>query len=162
MLQRRADHAIFSLHDALVDAFLSGRKCVEIRRRAPILPRGSKIWLYGKLPVGQIFAVADLASTTVAAPNDLWSDFGPCSAISHGEFIAYSQGAQTLAALSLRLIRPLRSPLGLAALRRAEPGFHPPQFYRRVRGGSLLEVLDSAELADPLPVEIHHCERPLD
>lgn len=141
MLHRTTEHAIISLRPNLIDAFLAGDKCVEIRRRAPSLATGTLVWLYGKVPCGKVMAVAKLDSVKVGKIAEIWKEFGDCVGIERAEFDDYVGDLDTAAVLIFDVIYPLERPIDLSELRRLEPGFHPPQFFRKVRSGDLLDWL---------------------
>lgn len=141
MLHRTSEHAIISLRPNLMKAFLSGEKCVEIRRRPPSLPSGTFVWLYGKVPCGKVMAVARLHSVKVAETQEIWEEFAGCVGIEREEFDSYVGDLNHAAVLVFDVIYPLRNPIDLSDLRRLEPGFQPPQFFRKVRSEELLDRL---------------------
>jgi predicted transcriptional regulator len=145
MLKRTAGNAMISLRPNLIDAFLSGDKCVELRRRVPSLETGTIVWFYGKLPCGQVTAVGELRSVTVASPSKIWEDFGKCIGIGKFEFDSYLTDVTEAAILTFETIRPVARPIGLAELRKIEPKFQPPQFFRKISPGELLEKLIESE-----------------
>jgi predicted transcriptional regulator len=147
MLKRTAANAMISLRPNLIDAFLSGEKCVELRRRVPSLEAGTIVWFYGKVPVGQVKAVGELRNVTVASPSDVWEQFGKCIGIEKFEFDNYLADVKEAAVLTFKTIRPIIRPIGLAEIREVEPRFQPPQFFRNIRAGELLEKLVSSESA---------------
>jgi predicted transcriptional regulator len=146
MLKRTTAHAMISLRPSLIDAFLSGEKCVELRRRAPSLEAGTMVWFYGKLPCGQVRAVGELRSVTVASPDEIWEDFGKCIGIGKIEFDSYLTDLRQAAILKFDTVRSVARPIYLAELRKIEPKFHPPQFFRNIRDGELLDKLNESEL----------------
>jgi predicted transcriptional regulator len=145
MLKRTAANAMISLRPNLIDAFLSGEKCVELRRRVPSLETGTMVWFYGKVPCGQVRAVGELRCITVASPSEIWESFGECIGIEKFEFDSYLADLKAAAVLAFETIRPVARPVGLAELREAEPSFQPPQFFRNIRPGELLEKLIESE-----------------
>lgn len=146
MLKRTTANAMISLRPNLIDAFLSGEKCVELRRRTPSLETGTMVWFYGKVPCGQVRAVGELRSVTVASPDEIWENFGKCIGIGKIEFDSYLTGVGQAAVLTFETIRSVARPICLAELRKIEPKFHPPQFFRNIRHGELLEKLNESEL----------------
>lgn len=141
MLQRTPENAIFSLQQVFVSAFLSGEKCVELRRKAPNLAVGSHIWFYSKLPVGKIVATARLQSVAILPVEQIWAENRHCISLVRADFDRYLTGLVEAAIMSFDKFSSLDAPLDLETLRRVEPGFHPPQFFRRVHEGRLLDKL---------------------
>lgn len=141
MLRHTTEHVLISLKPNLIDAFLAGHKCVELRRRAPRLQAGTLVWFYGKVPCGRVMAVGRLQQVTVAPTVEIWRDFEPCIGISKSEFDAYLHGLSEAAVLSFASIEAVSCPADLEELRRIEPGFQPPQFFRRVKSVELVDRL---------------------
>lgn len=140
---------ILSLHPRFLNSFLDGRKCVELRRRAPRISPGTRVWLYTKAPMSQIAAVAVLQEIVIGHPHELWRRFARCAGISAEEFSSYFYGAEEGSVLAFSKVFPLVSSLSLRELRNSETNFHPPQFYKTVRPGALSDVLQTAVLGKP-------------
>lgn len=154
MLQQTSEHVLISLRPNLIDAFLAGEKCVELRRRAPKLQSGTLVWFYAKVPYGRVMAVAKLRDVTVEATAIIWETYKACMGISKAEFDAYVSDVETAAVLSFDAITPVSRPAHLQELRELEPGFQPPQFFRRMQSSKLLDRLSDGELLASLP----HCQ----
>lgn len=144
MLQRTTDNVMFSLEPRFVEAFLAGSKRVEIRRRAPALRAGTRVWLYGKLPYGKVMAVGELAEVFFKSANEIWNQFGSETAISKSEFDRYISENNQAAAMIFENVLPLNLPVSLETLRKIEPNFQPPQFFRKIHGGPLLDRLSNS------------------
>lgn len=135
----------------MLDAFLSGEKCVELRRRAPKLQSGTLVWFYAKVPYGRVMAVAKLRDVTVETTAAIWEAYQACMGISKAEFDAYVSDIDTAAVMSFDTISPVAHPPGLQELRALEPGFQPPQFFRRMRPSKLLDRLSDSNPLASLP-----------
>ena len=151
MLKQTSEHVLISLRPNLIDAFLAGEKCVELRRRAPKLRTGTLVWLYAKVPYGRVMAVARLRDVTVERPAAIWRTHGACIGISKAEFDAYVSDRETAAVLSFDSIAPISRPAGLQEMRELEPGFQPPQFFRRMQSSKLLDRLCEGDPLTSLP-----------
>lgn len=156
MLQQTSEHVLISLRPNLIDAFLTGEKCVELRRRAPKLRSGTLVWLYAKVPYGRVMAVAQLRDVKIESTAAIWENYETCIGISKGEFDKYLSGIDTAAVLSFDAITPVSRPADLRELRKIEPGFQPPQFFRRMHSSKLLDRLSDGNLLPPLP-RCQHC-----
>lgn len=146
MLKRRTENAIISLDPTYIDAFLSGNKCVELRRRAPSLEVGAWVWFYGKVPYGKIMAVGVLRSIVTECPEEIWNKYSRCIALDRDKFDQYLAGRKYATALSFEKVIPLNKPIDLIQLRTAQPNFQPPQFFKRLSEGELLDQLSRAAL----------------
>ena len=124
---------LISLEDVHARGLLEGSKCVELRRRAPRLREGTRVWFYAKIPVGQVLGFGTLSGVTVASPESLWKRYDRCAGISRAEFAAYFSGTGSGAALEFSSITPLEHTVTLSKLREVHVGFQPPQFYVRLK-----------------------------
>lgn len=143
------DDVIFSLQRVYVDGLLSGSKCVEFRRRVPSLDSGTRVWLYSKVPDGEVLGVGVLEEVETGNPADLWKKYSQCSGLTRNEFFSYFSGVERGAALIFDTVARLRHPIPLSRLRELEPNFHPPQFFRHVKSEALRNRLTSAETEEP-------------
>lgn len=143
------DDVIFSLRNAYAEGLLSGTKCVELRRRVPALDSGTRVWLYAKVPTGEVIGVGILSEVETGSPTELWKQYSQCSGLSEEDFFAYFAGVDKGAALRFDSVARLVSPIALDALKSLEPNFHPPQFFRRVRSQALRQELENSETSVP-------------
>lgn len=125
-------HVLISLDERHATNILTGTKLVELRRRTMHVASGSIVWLYVKKPVGAVLGFATVGVTYTAAPSTVWRKYGAVSGLSKAEFMSYFNGTNVASAMALSDPKKLRIPVSLEALRIANPGFHPPQFYCRL------------------------------
>jgi predicted transcriptional regulator len=148
------DQILISLEARHAENILKGRKLVEFRRRKMNVVSGATIWIYAKLPVGSIVGCAMVAAVHTQAPTTLWRKFGPISGISRGEFFDYFEGMAQGTALELTDCRRLHSSVSLESLRRFCGGFHPPQFFVRLRHGAPLLAAISQAAGPPIALPV--------
>jgi predicted transcriptional regulator len=129
------DQILISLEARHAENILLGKKLVEFRRRPMNVEAGATVWIYSKLPVGSIVGCATVAAVRRHAPSTLWRKFGPHSGISRTEFFEYFAGVTQGVALELTDCKRLCASVPLESLRRFSAGFHPPQFFARLRQG---------------------------
>lgn len=135
------DDILISVKSRFINGMLAGTKRVELRRRAPRIDAGTRIWIYDKAPVAAVRAVAILATVETMAPEVLWRRYETTLGLSHDEYLRYVKGCEQATALSLEQVYPIR-PVSLKELRNLRRNFHPPQFYLRMEPhGSLLAAL---------------------
>lgn len=138
---RDCDDILISIQGRFIDAILDGSKKVELRRRAPNIAVGTRIWIYDKMPVAAVRAVATLGAIETMAPEALWRRHHKSLGLSPDEYATYLAGCDQATALSLDRVTPIR-PLSLQKMRDINATFHPPQFYIRLSPeGKLLETL---------------------
>lgn len=147
------DQILISLEARHAENIMNGRKLVEFRRRKMNIVPGATIWIYAKLPVGSIVGSATVVAIHACAPSSLWRKFGAVSGISRVEFFDYFDGIEQGTALELTNCRRLHSTVSLESLRRFCGGFHPPQFFLRLRHGAplLRAISQAADLPVALP-----------
>lgn len=139
MDNRASDDILISLATHHADNILAGAETVEVRRRAPRVSAGTRVWIYSKKPRARIDMVAVVSEIHVGPAEELWSRFGRESAISGEHFFTYLDGASRPCVIRLSSARPLREPLTLAQMRsHVRGGGQPPQFFTRLEpvGGS--------------------------
>jgi len=133
--------ALISLEKRHADNILSGAKQVELRRRTMNISPGATVWLYAKMPVGEVLGYVIAESSFVGAPSTVWRKYGPVSGLTKSEFMNYFEGSITASALGISSPQRLRSAVSLDSLRLASPGFQPPQFFCRLDRDSTLSKL---------------------
>lgn len=139
------DPIMLSVSPEYARSIVAGKKGVELRRRAPRISQGTKAWLYATLPVGEVVAILTIDEVVEAPLAELWRTFGHRAAIKRDAFDAYFSGLTHGAALIIRDVQVLKTPVSLSEIRK-EGAFQPPQFYRRVRAGAPEARLSTSEL----------------
>ncbi len=115
---------------------LAGNKTVELRRKKINVSSGTRMWIYSKLPCGQIQGIATVDKVITMAPKDIWRLFGARSAISKLEFEEYFANKDIGHAIVLNEVRALTPMLDLAEIRKRISHFQPPQFFKKLSQGS--------------------------
>jgi predicted transcriptional regulator len=138
------EDVLISVEARHVKSILDGTKTVELRRRPIRLTRGARVWIYSKLPRGQIEVLGVVGETVARRPAEIWRQYGHQSGLSLQEFQRYFGDLESGNVIVFREIKHLRSILSLTALRGRLPGFHPPQFFRRLTDGPELCFFRSA------------------
>jgi predicted transcriptional regulator len=154
-----SSHSILiSVHSKHVTDMLSGRKTVELRRRALRVLPGTRVWIYCTHPTAQVEVVATIEDVVTAPPSEIWELHGPSTGLLRDEFDSYFERVQIACALVLSSVRRLKTPIGLDSLRKVAKRFHPPQFFKKL-GPSCPELvllnkahrtLDAAPRRQPL------------
>lgn len=119
--------AIISIHPRYANAILDGQKTIELRRRIPAIPIGTKLWIYATLPVGAVIGVATVDHIFRGAPSDIWMKYGDRAKISRAEFDSYFTGVTEAIAVSLTNAKRNPDLVAIDQLRQLREGFHPPQ-----------------------------------
>ena len=127
---------LISVEERHASSMLSGKKSVELRRKPLNILPGTRVWVYSKLPRGQVQVLAIVDEVVAGSPSKIWRSYGAQSAISKREFDDYFADAKTGYAIILQEVRPLAPILNLASIRKKISHFHPPQFFKRLTSGS--------------------------
>ncbi len=123
--------AIISIRPNFAEAILSGKKTVELRRRIPPLPVGTKLWIYATKPTGAVIGSAVIREIVLGSPDEVWTTNEHKVGVSREEFDAYFIGTDNAAGLVLEEVRRV-TPIVIGELRRIRPGFHPPQVIAKI------------------------------
>ena len=127
-----AGDILISLEERHTANVLAGRKSVELRRKLLNIGANTRVWIYSKLPRGQIQALAVVDEVVADEPNKLWKRFGTQSAISKSEFDTYFLNVNVGCAIIFQDVIPLAPILYLSSIRTKFADFHPPQFFMRL------------------------------
>lgn len=130
------DDILISVEERHASNMLAGNKSVELRRKPLNISSGTRVWVYSKLPRGQVQALAIVDEIVADTPEKIWNSYGAQSAISKIEFDAYFADAKTGYAIVFQEVRPLAPILNLSSIREKISHFHPPQFFKRLSNGS--------------------------
>ena len=126
-----AADAIISIHPAYADAILAGTKTIELRRRIPELPLGTRLWIYATRPIGAVIGFVTIQNVTRAHPRTIWQRHRNGTGVDHASFKAYFNGAQEAVAIVLNAARRV-GPITIDDLRGIRDSFHPPQVLIRL------------------------------
>ena len=118
--------AIISIHPGHVDAILSGRKTIELRRRVPHLSLGTRLWVYATRPTSAVVCRAIIQDLTRGKPRTIWRRHRKETAIDFATFSAYFAGADEAVAIMLDAVESV-GPISIEQLRDVRNCFHPPQ-----------------------------------
>ncbi|MHA1598256.1 MAG: transcriptional regulator [Alphaproteobacteria bacterium] len=123
---------LISVEERHASNMLAGKKSVELRRKPLNISSGTRVWVYSKLPRGQVQALAFVDEVVAGTPEKIWNSHGAQSAITKSEFDAYFADAKTGYAIVFEEVRPLAPILSLSSIREKISHFHPPQFFKRL------------------------------
>lgn len=133
MADKSAAQLLISVHPRFADMILAGTKLVELRRVRPSIQRGDEVVIYETSPTCAVVCLVRVGGVLAAKPDALWRQCGHVSGVSRGDFFQYFCGRPLGYAIKLEAVKPLTRPVELNQLRRAVPGFAPPQSYHYLR-----------------------------
>lgn len=131
-----AVNILISVEERHVLNMLNGTKMVELRRRSVSIKEGSRVWIYSKVPIGQLKAYGIVQKVHRATPRKIWKQYGSMSGISKMEFDQYFENISFGCAIVFQSIDELENKISLNAIREAVGNFHPPQFFKYLNTGS--------------------------
>lgn len=142
---RSCTDILISVYPCHAKNIINGSKRVELRRRAIRVPCGTRIWIYSTRPRACVDAFAIVDAVHELKPAELWRRFGREASVSRQDFDDYFGESEIGCALVLRNVIVLRPTLPLNLIRTKAGAFYPPQFFKRLKAGSVeLAVLKSA------------------
>jgi predicted transcriptional regulator len=123
--------AIISIHPTYADAILAGTKTIELRRRIPKLPAGTRLWIYATRPTAAVVGFVTIQDVARAHPRTLWQKHRSGTGIDHASFKAYFNGAEEGVAILLQAAKRI-GPITVEQLQDIRDSFHPPQVLIRL------------------------------
>jgi predicted transcriptional regulator len=126
-----AADVIISIHPTHADSILAGKKTIELRRRIPELPSGTRLWIYATRPIGAVVGFVTIQHVSRAHPKTIWKEHRAGIGINYAAFKAYCNGAREAVAILLAAARRV-SPVTIDQLRGIRGSFHPPQVVTRL------------------------------
>ena len=125
------ESALISIRPNYARAILAGIKTVELRRRIPVLQRGTRLWIYATRPLGAVVGTAIVQEIVEATPAHIWNTLKSRTALNRCEFDEYFSGTSCASALLLSDVLKTRR-IGIEEMRKMLEGFHPPQVLMRL------------------------------
>lgn len=126
-----AADALISIHPAYADAILAGKKTIELRRRIPELPTGTRLWIYATRPTAAVIGFVTIGNVARAHPRTIWQKHRVGAGVDHAAFTAYFNGAEMGVAILLKAAQRV-GPISIEKLREIRQRFHPPQVLLRL------------------------------
>jgi len=113
------------------DAILVGKKTIELRRRMPELPSGTRLWIYATRPTGALVGFVTIQEVARAHPTTIWKRHRDGTGVDYASFKAYFNGAKEAVAILLAAAQRV-GPINIDQLRKIRDSFHPPQVLTRL------------------------------
>lgn len=149
---------LISIKPRYLDAILSGRKTVELRKRSTRISPATRLLLYASSPQCAVVGEARVAFREELPIEELWIKHGAAASITRDELEAYYAGADRGVVLGLADVRRYPVRLSLRSLRDESARFRPPQSY--MRAPAFLDALLRRLLGEP-PVPRAHEQQDL-
>jgi predicted transcriptional regulator len=127
---------VISVQSRFVERISSGRKAAELRRRAPRIQPGCRVWIYTKAPEAMISICVTVDRIITGRPEEIWQSHRSHLGVSLDEFQSYFGETETACAIFFNRVEDLSPGVALSEMRSKSKGFHPPQFFKRLREGS--------------------------
>ena len=129
---------LLSLKPRFAELIFMGEKTVELRRRVASTMEGREVFIYVSSPERMIrrrgFRIAEVWSSD---PETVWGEVAARAGVAKVEYDAYYEGCGIAHALALSDVWAHQAPVEIEGVRRALPGFNPPQSWRYARGHEL-------------------------
>lgn len=119
---------LLSLHPQYADAIFAGTKQYEYRRKAPRVDMPTRFLIYVTAPRKELVGEIIVDHILTDSPRRIWNSTGKLGGIEKEAFLRYFEGAAEAHAFHVGSAERYGEPKSLSALRRAVPGFTPPQY----------------------------------
>lgn len=127
---------VISVQRKFVERILSGEKAAELRRRAPRIQPGCRVWIYTKAPEAIISVCVTVDRVVKGTPREIWQRHQATLGVSFDEFEEYFADTQSACAIFFKEVEDVSPGVPLSEIRSRSKGFHPPQFFKRLEEGS--------------------------
>ena len=128
---------LLSLKPRFAELVFMGEKTVELRRRIASTMTGREVFIYVSSPVRMIRGGFRVAEVWSSDPESVWSEVASRVGVTKAEYDPYYEGCGIAHALALSDVWAHEAPVEIEGVRRALPGFRPPQSWRYARGREL-------------------------
>ena len=123
---------VISVQRKFVDRIIAGEKAAELRRRAPRIQPGCRVWIYTKAPEAMISVCVTVERVVKATPLEIWQAHHNALGVSSEEFQAYFGDTDTACAIFFKEVEDVFPGVALSEIRVHAKDFHPPQFFKRL------------------------------
>ena len=125
---------LLSLKPRFAELVFMGKKTVELRRRIASTMQGREVFIYVSSPVRMIRGGFRVAEVWSSDPETVWGEVAFRAGIAKAEYDAYYEGCGTAHAFAVADVWAHETPVEIERVRKALPGFRPPQSWRYVKG----------------------------
>ena len=127
---------VISVQRKFVERILAGKKAAELRRRAPRIQPGCRVWIYTTAPDAMISVCVTVDRVVKGTPREIWQRHQATLGVSFDEFEAYFADTDSACAILFKRVEDVSPGVALSEIRSRSKGFHPPQFFKRLEEGS--------------------------
>jgi predicted transcriptional regulator len=127
---------VISVQQKFVERIVAGKKAAELRRRAPRIQPGCRVWIYTKAPEAVISICVTVDRIVTGSPQYIWRSHRSDLGVSLDEFEDYFGQTETGCAIFFKQVEDVSPGVALSEIRSKAKGFHPPQFFKRLEEGS--------------------------
>ncbi len=135
-MQVSSGDIVISVKQKFVARILAGEKVAELRRRAPRIEPGCKVWIYTKAPEATVNVCVTVDRVVTGSPMEIWEAHEASLGVSWDEFENYFAEAQSACAILFNRVQEIWPVLPLSEIREKSKHFQPPQFFKRLHEGS--------------------------
>jgi predicted transcriptional regulator len=139
----QSSEAIISIRPNFAEAIMSGQKTVELRRKIPSIPVGTRLWIYATRPTAAVVGSAVVEVIDRGTPQAVWDTYSDRIGINRCDFDHYFDGTNEAIGILLRMIKRVQ-PVHIEQLRVWKEGFHPPQVLSRITAAEAKKLLRMA------------------
>jgi len=130
------DNILISVDERYARRMLNGAKMIELRRRPIRIAPGGRVWIYSKIPRGQVDAFGIVDDVISDSPHKIWEQHWQQCGVTKSEFESYFHNSEIGYAIKFKEIIGINTALSLEILRQSVATFQPPQFFKRLTADS--------------------------
>lgn len=138
---------LISVRPEFAERIASGEKAAELRRRAPRIQPGCRVWIYAKAPEAMISICVTVDRIIIGSPQHIWRAHKEQLGVSRDEFDGYFGDTDSGCAIFFTKIEDVSPGVALSEIRSKAKRFHPPQYFKRLHEGSPELALFRSRLA---------------
>ena len=121
---------VMSIRPEFVDKLFIGEKTIELRKKFNKKWEGCKVAIYSTAPISGIYGYATIDSVEVSSPDHVWDRYADDLGCNKKEYINYVGNSDSVYAIRLGNLEPLRAPVSLSQLNHLlRMNINPPQSY---------------------------------
>jgi predicted transcriptional regulator len=129
MIKSEKKYVFISVLPEYAEKIFSKVKSVELRRRFPAVPEGSKLLIYSSSPEQKVLGSASIKSIYNGDTEKIWKKYNKQACVEEAFFDKYFSGVSEGYALELTSIKKFSKPVTLAKLK-SKYKLIPPQSFK--------------------------------
>jgi predicted transcriptional regulator len=137
---------VISVQQKFVERIAAGKKAAELRRRAPRIQPGCRVWIYTKAPEAVISICVAVDRIVTGSPTDIWKSHHSDLGVSLSEFEEYFWGTDHRVCHLFKKVEDVSPSAALSEIRSKAKGF------MHIGGSPILFSLPGTQIHSLVPL----------